>query len=150
MKKNYLVEIISSLFILLFVYTATSKFFDFRNFKYVLADSPLIGKMAPIVAWSIPMVELAIAVLLFFPRLRRAGLWSSLALMLLFTGYLGYMILFTKDRPCSCGGVIQKMSWNQHLIFNSVFILLAIIALWKDKKKSSPSLNPKITFSATA
>jgi uncharacterized membrane protein YphA (DoxX/SURF4 family) len=149
MKRNQLVEIIAALFILLFVYTATSKFLEFKGFKAVLSMSPLIGKMAPFVAWALPLSEILIAMLLFFPRTRRKGLWASLAIMLLFTGYLGYMIYFTPTRPCNCGGVLRQMTWKQHLIFNAFFTLLAVTGLWRDRKRFSQS-HSHVTYSATA
>jgi putative oxidoreductase len=135
MKRSTVIEIIAALFILLFVYTATSKFFEFASFKYVLSKSPLIGNMAPAVAWGLPIVELLISLLLFIPRTRRLGLWASFGIMVLFTGYLGYMIYFTPDRPCSCGGVLKQMTWKQHLVFNIGFTLLALLGLWLQRRQ---------------
>jgi hypothetical protein len=39
------------------------------------------------------------------------------------------MLLSEKDLPCSCGGIISSLSWRQHIIFNGVFILLAITGI---------------------
>lgn len=145
MKRSLFLEIIVALFILLFVYTASSKFFDFTNFRYVLADSPLIGKrFAPVVAWALPLTELFIALLLFFPRSRRLGLWASLLIMLLFTGYLTYMIYFTPDRPCNCGGVLKQMSWKQHLVFNIFFTLLALAGIWLSRRRTTAANNESL------
>lgn len=141
MKRNTLIEIIAALFILLFVYTATSKFFAFNQFQYTLGRSPLIGKMATVVAWGLPIVELLIALLLFIPRMRRWGLWASFGIMLFFTGYLGYMIYFTPDRPCSCGGVLKQMTWKQHLVFNIGFTLLALLGLWLQRRQNRMQAN---------
>ena len=136
MKRSTIVEIIAALFILLFVYTATSKLFAFNQFQYTLGRSPLIGKMAPAVAWGLPIVELLIALLLFIPRTRKWGLWSSFVIMILFTGYLTYMIYFTPDRPCSCGGVLKQMTWRQHLVFNIGFTLLALLGIWLQRRQN--------------
>jgi hypothetical protein len=136
MKRNFWIEIIASLFILLFVYTSANKFIDFQNFRSVLHGSPLIREKAYIIAWLIPITELLISVFLFFPKLRRLGLWGSLIIMTLFTGYLAYMLFFSDVRPCSCGGVISKMTWNQHFIFNIFFTLLAIVGIWLSNKQN--------------
>jgi putative oxidoreductase len=149
MKRNTLTEIIAALFILLFVYTATSKLFEFSSFRYVLSKSPMIGNKAPFLAWALPLLEFGISLLLFIPRTRRQGLWGSLVLMTLFTGYLSYMIYFTPDRPCNCGGVLKQMTWNQHLIFNIFFVLLAVLGLWWDRRKPTQG-NPKMLYGATA
>lgn len=132
--KNTSIEIISALFILLFVYTALSKFVEFGSFKGVLKKSPLIGDMSVLATWAIPTTELLIAALLFIPRTRLAGLYGSLGLMTMFTLYLGYMLAFTPKLPCSCGGVISQMTWTQHLIFNIFFTLLALTSIWLYKK----------------
>jgi len=149
MKRNYWIEIISSLFILLFVYTAVTKFSDFHRFRNVLHGSPLIREKSTIVAWMIPLSEIAISTLLFFPKTRKVGMWGSLLLMVLFTGYITYIAYFSDIVPCSCGGIIEKMTWNQHLIFNIVFTLLAAIGLWLISKKNR-NVEMPFQYSASA
>ena len=128
-KKKIVADIISSFFILLFVYTATTKLLDHESFRAVLSQSPIIGSKAEILSWVLPVLELFTAMLLFIPSYKKYGFISSFILMLLFTGYVGYMILFSRNLPCSCGGVISQMTWPQHLIFNIFFTALAAIAL---------------------
>jgi putative oxidoreductase len=150
MKRNYVVEIIAALLILLFAYTAASKLMEHHKFWVLLHnDTPLTKPYATFLSWAIPLSEAAISLLLFFPRSRRSGLWASLALMILFTGYLGYMIFFTTERPCGCGGVIEKMTWNQHFIFNIFFTLLAAFGLWWEKRKHKPN-NSRMPYTAAA
>ena len=128
-KKTIVPDIISALFILLFVYTSITKLIEHESFRAVLSQSPLIGINATILSWVLPILELFTATLLFIPSLRKWGFISSLILMLLFTGYITYMILFARDLPCSCGGIISRMTWRQHLIFNIFFTAIAAIAL---------------------
>jgi hypothetical protein len=61
--------------------------------------------------------------------------------MTVFTLYLGYMLLFTPNRPCVCGGVIKTMSWDQHIVFNCFFILLSLIAIRFHKLVEKPAAN---------
>jgi putative oxidoreductase len=151
MKRNYAVEIIAALFILLFAYTASSKLIEHEKFWILLHnDTPQTEKYATLLSWAVPLSEIAITLLLFFPKSRRLGLWGSLAIMLLFTGYLGYMLFFTTSRPCGCGGVIQKMTWNQHLIFNIFFTLLAAFGLWWDNRIYKSSTRQRLSFTANA
>lgn len=35
------------------------------------------------------------------------------------------MLLFVSELPCSCGGIIQRLSWKGHLAFNTLFTILA-------------------------
>lgn len=128
-KKNLLVDIISSLFILLFVYAGLTKLMERESFKAVLDQSPLIGPKSNILSWLLPTVELFTALLLFIPSKRKFGFVSTFFLMIIFTCYIGYMIFSTPNLPCSCGGVLTGMTWNQHLIFNMCFTALAAIGL---------------------
>ncbi len=128
-NKALITDIISAVFILLFVYTATTKLIEHNNFKAVLDASPIVSEKANIFSWLLPISELFTALLLFIPSFRKWGFASSLALMLIFTGYITYMISFAKNLPCSCGGVISLMTWSEHLIFNIFFTALAVIAL---------------------
>jgi uncharacterized membrane protein YphA (DoxX/SURF4 family) len=136
MRRKTLIEIIAALFVLLFAYTAASKIMDFRNFKFVLRDSPFIGEsLAPIAAYGIVLVEMVVSLLLILPKTRKTGLWSSLGLMLVFTIYIGYVSMFASHKPCGCGGVISKMNWTQHFYFNIFFTLLAALGLWLHRKR---------------
>lgn len=138
-------EVIAGIFILLFVYTALSKLMDLNTFKSVLSKSPLIGSRAAFVAWSIPISELIIAALLFLPSTRKLGLVASLGLLLLFTLYIAYMLVFTPQLPCSCGGVLQTMDWDTHLAFN-IGALIIGFAGWKLEEKEHLRAKSKFAY----
>jgi hypothetical protein len=130
--RQRLGEFIACLLILLLVYTATSKLLNEKQFHAALWSLPLIGEGAYYLAYLIPSVELLVALLLFFPSTRSWGLWSSFVLLIFFTLYMGYMLVFAAYLPCSCGGVISRLGWKQHVVFNIVFILLAYLgARWQ-------------------
>ena len=132
-KNIPVVLLCSSLLILLFTYTAISKLTDYANFVRFIDESSPIHKGADTIGWLLPVTELVVVLLLFFERARRAGLHASLLLLVLFTFYLLYMLLFVADLPCSCGGVLNKMSWQQHVWFNLFFILINLIALGPER-----------------
>ena len=134
MKKAILTDIIAALFILLFIYAAMAKLIDYTNFQLQLAKSPLIGSLAGIVAWIIPTIEIIISVLLSMRRFRLQGLFAGFSLMVMFTAYIIAITAFSEFIPCSCGGILSRMGWSQHLLFNLCFVLLAIagILLYSD------------------
>jgi putative oxidoreductase len=150
MKKATIVEITSSLLILLFVYTALSKLAGFVQFKETLRKSPFIGSNASWIAWMLPVTELIVALLLLMPFTRLLGLYSSLALMIIFTVYIAYMLAFTPKLPCSCGGVLKDMTWKQHLVFNIFFTLLASIGVRLFKKRFPPKKSDQSPSAAIA
>jgi len=127
--------------VFLFVYTATSKLSHLYIFQGQLARFPWIMHYAVVLSWAVPVMELAASGLLLASRTRRTGLYVSLGLMISFTLYLAFMLGSQEHLPCSCGGVISSMSWQQHLVFNLFFTGIAIAGL-----VFSP---PKIKFYAT-
>ncbi|HUH46751.1 MAG TPA: MauE/DoxX family redox-associated membrane protein, partial [Arenibacter sp.] len=128
--KRIVVEVICCLFILLFVYAAMSKLLDFENFRVQLGQSPLLTAFAGWVAWGVPVVEILVAGMLFYPRLRLWALYAAFSLMVMFTAYIVIILNFSDFIPCSCGGVLEKLGWTEHLIFNLVFVAMAGIGIW--------------------
>lgn len=122
-------DTIAALFIFLFIYAATSKLIDFKQFRIQLSLSAVLTPYAGKLAWAVPAVELMICGLLFCQSTRLWGLVLSFALMNLFTAYIFAVTRFSEQIPCSCGGILEKMSWNQHLLFNSVFALLGFAGI---------------------
>lgn len=117
------------LFILLFTYTAISKFSSLSAFYYNINRSPIIGQYSSWVKVLIPAIEVAIAILLFVPKTRFVGLCASLFLMSVFSLYVGYALFSDTKLPCSCGGVIESLSWHQHFWLNVMLTLLALLAI---------------------
>ncbi|MBG6109822.1 putative membrane protein YphA (DoxX/SURF4 family) [Flavobacterium sp. CG_9.10] len=127
--QNSIVNIICSLYALLFTYAATSKLLDFNTFRIQLGQSPLLSAFTDWISIIIPVTEIIIAMMLLLPRLRFTGLFAAYSLMAMFTAYIYIILNYSSFIPCSCGGILQKMTWNQHLIFNIGFIFLAVIAV---------------------
>ncbi len=73
-KKIIIIDIISGLLLLLFLYTAISKMADHDNFRNVLYQSPFLRPVAGVVAWLLPVVELVIAGLLFSTVDKKQGI----------------------------------------------------------------------------
>lgn len=133
-KSKGIVQLICSFFIFLFVYTALSKFLELNRFEAVLGTSPLIGDKKAIVAWSLPSIELIVALLLLFPKTQPIGLLFSFFLMTIFTLYVIYMILSIPNLVCSCGGIISSLTWKQHLLLNVFFMMLALAGMLLKRK----------------
>lgn len=138
-------ESIVALLILLFAYTAFSKFieYDIFVFQMQLVPLPLMGEIAPTLGWMVPLVECLIVIALMIGKWRTIGLYSSLLLLFIFEGYISILLLSGYDLPCTCGGIISKMGWKEHLIFNAILILLTVFALYFNKEKQQNSLHLK-------
>lgn len=126
MKKEYILYLIVGLLSLLFMYAAIAKAMDYGFFVSEMSKSPLLMKYDK--QWLAPGVlgvEFLIVALLSFTGTRQSGLFLSFFVMLLFTLYLSTLYFFYTNIPCSCGGILGKMSYPTHIIFNAVFTLLA-------------------------
>lgn len=134
MKKALIVEIIALLFVVLFLYTGINKLLDYRLFKEQLLDNPMLKPVAGIVVWSLPLTEFVVSLMLFIPTWRTKGLYVSLILMSLFTIYILILLGFSSHIPCSCGGALENLTWNQHILFNLAWIALAFTAIILDRK----------------
>ena len=124
-----IVQTVCYLYILLFVYTAISKLLDFENFRIQLAQSPLLSAYAGFIAPFIITAELFLVLLLCIKATRLSGLYSSFFLMIAFTVYIYIILNYSDFVPCSCGGIIEKLGWTKHMIFNIVFALLALLSV---------------------
>jgi hypothetical protein len=127
--KKIIVEVVCCLYILLFVYAAVSKLLDFENFRIQLAQSPLLSAYAGIVAPGIIGLELLLAGLLVMKSERFISLFVCYFLMVSFTVYIYIILNYSEFVPCSCGGILEKLGWYEHMIFNIAFAVLGIIAL---------------------
>lgn len=135
-KKNISKAIVLML-ILLWVYTAVSKFYDYNIFKIQMSRQALPAWLDTTLAKTLPEIELVVAGLLLFKRTEFIGLCISLILMVLFTGYVGLAVFgFFKAVPCSCGGVIRLMGWRLHLLFNAIILVLTYLGIiYKDGER---------------
>jgi hypothetical protein len=125
-KQINFLDVILVLFAVLFVYAAVSKLLTYDEFKVQISKSPLIMNHAWWIVWFIPTVEIVIAAMLFIPRLQLIGWYGAFSLMFVFTIYIGFMLAFTPNLPCSCGGILSRMGWTEHLIFNVIFTMMAV------------------------
>lgn len=140
MKKDKIVGIISALLVLLFIYAGFSKLFNMEEFTGTLSNQPISHRLALGIAWSVPIIEILIASCLLFEGTKKTGFYASFLLLSIFTLYIGAVLLhFFPRTPCSCGGVIRKLSWQQHLWFNFFFLFLSLLAIFLETKKPIPS-----------
>ena len=136
MNAKFISKLISYLLIFLWVYAAMSKLLNFEQSRMQMMNQVFPVSINRILLWAVPFTELLIAGFLLFSISRKAGLVLSAILLFLFSGYVLLVMLNVFGRiPCSCGGIIAKLSWGQHLVFNLVFLSLAILGLGIELKK---------------
>jgi len=139
-----IVQIISGLFALLFLYAAGNKLLDYQKFKVQIGQSPILTQYAAEIALLIPIVEIVIAILLLrsinYQKSTITALLASYSIMVMFSAYIIVILNFAERIPCSCGGILDQMGWTTHLIFNLAFVAMAIagvIIQYKIKQKEA-------------
>lgn len=135
--KKILLELLIAILVILFVYTASVKLIKFEENVLAMKAQPLIPWLQSFLIYGVPISEIIAVILLAIPKYRRIGLYLTTVLLLCFTGYVILVNLNYYGRiPCSCGGVIRSFTWQQHLIFNTVFIIISIVSIWLEKQIS--------------
>lgn len=121
----------------LFIYTAVSKVYDWQGTKLAMYNQLFPEWMADIMLFLLPILELGIASMLLVSSWRKTALLLSVMLLILFTGYVGWIGLgFAERVPCSCGGVLRSLDWREHLVFNLAFLGIGGYGLWFERRKN--------------
>ncbi|RYF26675.1 MAG: hypothetical protein EOO42_00885 [Flavobacteriales bacterium] len=130
-KTKIVSTCIVSLLILLWSYTVVSKLSNVTEFDHQLQKQAFSPKLGSVLIWLVPLSEIIAIMLLIFERTRLFGMWLSLVLMGIFTGYIALVLLgFYHKVPCSCGGVISQLGWYGHLWFNLFFLAISAIGIY--------------------
>jgi len=124
-----MVDVITYIFIALFIYTATDKLMNLINFQEFMVKMVLMNPIGNYVAILIPVSEIFISLLLLLPKTKHIGLYTSCGLMVVFTAYLVYVRIAGEVLPCHCGGVISSLTWTEHIYFNIGLIVLALTGI---------------------
>lgn len=127
--KSLLVLIVSGFLILLFAYTGVSKLLMFQNFIEQLRQVEFLRPIALPIAIVLPLTELVVSMLLLLPGTRLIGFWCVLIMLFSFIVYISSMLVFSPSLPCSCGGVLQSLSWQAHLVFNAIVTVATLVAM---------------------
>lgn len=130
MKKKILVEISASLLLLLFLFACLSHWLDFKTFSGNILNQPLPSWSKQLIIWGMPIVELLIAIGLLFDKTRLRSFQAAFFVLLSLSTYIILILAnFFNRIPCSCSGLIPHLSWDQHLWFNVLFLVIALIGI---------------------
>jgi uncharacterized membrane protein YphA (DoxX/SURF4 family) len=123
----------------LWIPVGMEKLWDLEKFRRTLVQQPVPSYTVGVLYWAIPVLELLCAGLLVMGwiKMRNAGRWLRLGMglsSLLMAGFTVFIALGVLDvyekRPCGCGSVLRGMSWEDHLWFNGVFLVLSVWGWW--------------------
>lgn len=139
--KKFLIQLAAAILIFLFLYTSLLKILQPVAFISKLSHLPLLNEMHKSLLWLLPISELMVVILLCFPRYRELGFLLGLTLLLFFTVYIIGLYIFADRMPCSCGGILENMSWPQHIAFNMVSMVISFWGWWHESSKRFIAIN---------
>lgn len=114
---------------LVFIYTGISKLADISAFSANLQKSILIpAGMISVISIALPLLEIAVPILFLSKKTEKAGIYIALLLMCIFTLYTILIYYFSPDVPCSCGGIVDSLSWPAHIFIN-IFLTTVLLIL---------------------
>ena len=121
-----------------FAVAGVAKARDLEHFRASLvADSFATASLAELLAPAVSAVEIAIAVALLVPSLRKPALYAALAMSGAFFGYSLLKTLISPGVPCSCLGTLFAVRPAIMLVVDTVLIALVAFALIEDKRGTS-------------
>ena len=127
-NKKIAVEICSVLLAVLFIYTGVSKLIDWSETRFSFLNQVFPDSINKLLLYTIPPVEILIAIMLLIPRFRQNAFLGSMILMGAFTLYVGLVLTGVFGRiPCSCGGIVESLSWEWHFVVNLLFLFISAV-----------------------
>ncbi|MFN3848466.1 MAG: MauE/DoxX family redox-associated membrane protein [Spirosomataceae bacterium] len=131
-------SLLKYLIALLYLYAGVYKVSDVTLFKSQLIESPLLPeKLISFIAVALPIFEIGLGLSLIFLKKAKTALWLSLSLMLFFTLYLSALYFLYEKPPCACGGILSNMDYPEHIVFNILYTIICILAIYFYEKTDS-------------
>ncbi|KKX47801.1 MauE/DoxX family redox-associated membrane protein [Sphingobacterium sp. IITKGP-BTPF85] len=127
---NIIYGLLRIVMLLFWIYVGIDKVWQLHAFKIALTQQPIISYFAPVLFWLLPVLEVSLGLLLAFPsqKVQSWGWKASILLISVFTVYtaLGVLDVY-EQKPCMCSSFLSNVSWNTHLVINSVILALSIL-----------------------
>lgn len=119
--------LLSTLLIVIFGFTGFDKLIRFESSQKAFHNQTFPSWLAEILSYSVPGVELLLALLLLFSVTRWWGYLGSALLLTVFTTYVGLIWVGAFPRvPCNCAGILESLGWAEHFFLNLGLIVLAV------------------------
>lgn len=114
-----------------FLFSAYTKLYPVEMLELKLVETNLVSwYQAPIVARLFISVELLLGSFLILNITPKLTVKVTISVLIIFTFYLVYMILFHPDEDCGCFGVYIKLSSSASIIKNIILLLMCCILIY--------------------
>lgn len=131
MTKNIyhkLADLVYYALIVFIAYTASNKFFNIEAFQLNIAKTGMFSnETIYYLSYAVVAVEITVLGMLIF--FKNIGLNALFVMIFIFTIYISYLFLQGKYEVCGCGGVLNGLSFYNHLSINILLILGTLFVL---------------------
>lgn len=127
--QNAIAEAIYLFLIFFFCYTAVNKLLKLDSFKTNLIKTTMFSKDAADV-FSILIIGLEIAIILFMLFNKKKGLLAFCATMLVFTLYISFLRFKGLYEVCGCGGILNGLAYQYHFMINIGLIVGSLYSFY--------------------
>ena len=121
--------VISLFFVLLLSYAAISKIITSENFINQLEQAPGLQRFGETLAYSIVVLQVTAIFLLCYEHSRLWGLCLTFGMVTVFAGYIALILTDSKNLPCTCIGLFEKMTWKDNLVLNLGLMITALTGI---------------------
>jgi hypothetical protein len=127
--QTIIAEAIYLFLIFFFCYTAANKLVKIDSFRTNLIKTSIFSKdFADI--FSILIIGLEIAIVLFMLYNKKKGLLSFCATMLIFTLYISFLHHKGLYEVCGCGGILNGLAYQYHFMINVWLIVGSLFSFY--------------------
>ena len=121
LSKNLIIDYISAAYMVFFGYTAFNKLLNLSSFQNNIFKTGLFPEfLVKPLSITVILAEIFVIVILIFNKM--IGLLLLTIMMLSFTVYISFLNSRGQYELCGCGGVLNGLPYNYHLLINLVIL----------------------------
>ncbi len=136
-EKTWLYDCIYFVLILNFFYEGIQKLAYLEVYSFWVSHAPVIKKIAAVLQYAVPFVEIAISALLPMPRYRSIALVAIIVVEIVFILWVMSVYLFTGYLFWPYHALWDNPTWMQKMLYGLMLAWLAFAALAYNRKKEN-------------
>ena len=118
---------------LIFSYSGFFKVQNFTEFKTGLLKTGIFSQ-----AWlhtsALTIVGAEVLICILLLKWPKTGVWGCFMASIGFTAYISYLYQNNVYSECGCGGILNTLSYPNHMVFNISMIVASALYLLVNKK----------------
>lgn len=132
--KYFVSNTLSAIISIVLLYAAVSKLINL-DFTSAVTSKEIVSLYNLEMVFT-PTIELIISVLILIPKTRRMCFLVTTLMFPTFTLYIIYQKYILYQPICSCGGVISKLTFTQHVLLNISLTIISALGYTETKLNS--------------